>query len=243
MAITELDAIEIRQSRRSYLDIPLENEKVQKIQHYINTYNTRGHLSIQFIEDGREAFQGFTLGYGLFSGVRGYLALVGKTSDPFLQEKVGYYGERIILKLTKLGLGTCWVGGTFARSRCPAVVLEDETLIALITIGNVSRIRGPKEQNIYKLIHRHTKDFDRLYRSDSDVPGWFLIGLKAIQKAPSSMHKQPVHLQMNKSIVMASVKNYNSHQAIDLGIAKLHFEISAGGKFAFGNNAVFTKNR
>ncbi|MGB4659660.1 MAG: nitroreductase family protein [Mobilitalea sp.] len=241
--MTELDAIEIRQSRRSYLDTPIEEENIQKIHNYINAYNMRGHLSIQFIEDGREAFQGFNLGYGLFSGVRSYLALVGNTSDPFLQEKIGYYGERIILKLTKLGLGTCWVGGTFARSKCPAVLQEGESLVALITVGNVTRLKTPKEQTIYKFIHRHTKDFDRLFTSDSDVPGWFLIGLKAIQKAPSAMHKQPVHLQIKQDIVTASVKKYDSHQAIDLGIAKLHFEISVGGKFAFGNNAAFTKSR
>jgi hypothetical protein len=41
--------------------------------------------------------------------------------------------------------------------------------------------------------------------------------------------------------VTAEVKNVDSYLAIDLGIAKAHFEIGAGGKFSMGNGSEFKK--
>ena len=45
-----------------------------------------------------------------------YLVFAGPENDPDLDEKCGYYGERIILTATTMGLGTCWVGGTYDRT-------------------------------------------------------------------------------------------------------------------------------
>ncbi len=54
--------------------------------------------------------------YGSFSGVENYIALVGKKSQD-LEEKVGYYGEKLVLKAQELGLSTCWVALTHGRVR------------------------------------------------------------------------------------------------------------------------------
>ncbi|MDF2944149.1 MAG: Nitroreductase family protein [Herbinix sp.] len=239
--MTDLEAIELRQSRRGYLGTPIPIESIKQLQTSIEQYNKTSGLSIQWIEDGRAAFQGFSMGYGMFSGVRSYLALVGKTTDVNLKEKAGYYGELLVLEATKLGLGTCWVGGTFNRNQCPAKVREDETLISLIIIGNVAEKKGFKENAIYKLAHRGTKSLVELYTSETQVPDWFSEGMKAVQKAPSAINQQPVQFTYRDGFVTAEVKHTDNHQPIDLGIAKLHFEIGAGGKFELGNKASFKK--
>jgi len=240
--MTDLEAIEKRQSRRGYQGTPIAAARIKQLQVLIEQYNKSGNLTLQFIEDGREAFQGFNLGYGMFSGVRSYLAMVGKTADLHLKEKVGYYGELLVLESTKFGLGTCWVGGTFNRNHCPCKVNEDETLVCLITVGNANEKKGFRENAIYKLAHRGTKSLEQLYSCDAPTPDWFLEGMKAVQKAPSAINQQPVYFTFKKDTVTAEVKHTDNHQPIDLGIAKAHFEIAAGGKFGLGNQGIFKKD-
>lgn len=241
--MTDLEAIELRQSRRGFLETPVDAGIVSYLRERMEQYNKISNLSIQWIENGQEAFQGFSLGYGMFKGVRSYFALVGKTSDPHLKEKLGYYGEMLILEAVKYGLGTCWVGGTFNRNHCPCTVQSDETLIGLIVVGNVAEKKGFKENAIYKLAHRGTKAIDALYSSDTTAPEWFISGMKAVQKAPSAVNLQPVRFKYTDGIVTAEIKNTESYQPIDLGIAKLHFEIGSGkGKFELGNGAKFRVN-
>ncbi len=74
-------------------------------------------------------FDGLKKSYGLFSGVRHYLALVGNKTDMLTVEKLGYYGELLVLHATALGLGTCWVGGTYDDSCCPVTLEENESVI------------------------------------------------------------------------------------------------------------------
>ncbi len=235
-----MEAIQKRQSRRTYLDTPIAPEIIQKLEYLIKEYNEQSGLSFQFILNGKEAFQGLHTTYGLFHGVNSFIAAVGKTKDPHLNEKAGYYGERLVLEATKFGLGTCFVGGTFNRKRCPVTQNSDESLVYVITIGNVAKEKGLKEKTMYHLVHRHTKAIEEFYHSDqSDVPDWFLEGIRAVQKAPSAINRQPVFFHYHSGVVTAEVPNI-SGQAVDLGIAKANFELAAGGKFALGNRAAFT---
>lgn len=234
--MNDLEAIELRQSRRAYLPQPLDSTQLTKLKSEIEECNKESGLSIQLVEGAGEAFSGFTLGYGMFQGVRSYFALVGKTSDEHLREKAGYYGEKLVLEATKLGLGTCWVGGTFNRSRCACTIHEDETLVLIITVGAIPTKKPLRENAIYKLAHRGTKSLEQLYTCDTPVPDWFLKGIKSVQKAPSAVNLQPVLFHFEKDQVWAEVKNTNLYQLVDLGIAKLHFELGAGnGTFELGN--------
>ena len=105
--MTDLEAIELRHSRRSYLDTPIAKESIDVLKTAIDQYNKISGLSIQFVENGSEAFRGFTSSYGFFSGVQSYIAIIGKTSDTHLKEKAGYYGEKLVLQAVQLSLGTC----------------------------------------------------------------------------------------------------------------------------------------
>jgi hypothetical protein len=222
----------------------MDPSQLTKLKSEIEHCNNESGLSIQLVEDGSEAFSGFNLGYGMFQGVRSYLALVGKTSDDHLKEKAGYYGEKLVLEATKLGLGTCWVGGTFNRNRCACNLQEDETLALIITIGAIPAKKPFRENAIYKLAHRGTKSLEQLYTADAQVPDWFLNGMKCVQKAPSAVNLQPVLFHFEKGTVWAEVKNASSYQLVDLGIAKLHFELGAGnGSFERGNRGKYSINQ
>ncbi len=238
--MNHLEAIDLRQSRRAYLPQPIDSTQLIKLKSEIEQCNKESALSIQLVEDGSEAFSGFNLGYGMFQGVRSYFALVGTTSDEHLREKAGYFGEKLVLEATKLGLGTCWVGGTFNRNRCACTVHEDETLALIITVGPIPAKKPFRENAIYKLAHRGTKSLEQLYTSDIPAPDWLINGMRCVQKAPSAVNLQPVLFHYEQGDLWAEVKNSNSYQLVDLGIAKLHFELGSGkGTFELGNRGKF----
>lgn len=240
--MTNLEAIEKRSSRRSYLTTPISLEHLQILQTEVEQYNLASGLSIQLIHDGSEAFQGFLKSYSMFSGVQSFFALVGSTEDIHLKEKAGYYGERLVLEATKLGLGTCWVGGSFDRKHCPCKINEKEALVCVITVGNVEDTKTRKEKVIFGLTHAKKKvPLEKLYSSNSKAPEWFLEGMNAVLKAPSAANRQPVRFSYQSDKVTAFVNGKLFYEFIDLGIAKAHFEIAAVGKFEFGNHGVFHK--
>ena len=74
--------------------------------------------------------------YGKFSGVQNYIALIGKKNAD-LEEKLGYYGERLALFAQTLGLNTCWVALTFGKgavkNRC--TIAPGEKLVCVLALG------------------------------------------------------------------------------------------------------------
>jgi nitroreductase len=239
-----IEAIETRRSRRKYLPIALDPASAKTLQELINNITGREPLKMQlFIDDGN-AFDGFKKSYGMFSGVRNYIVLIGDSTDALSMEKFGYYGEQLVLQATALGLGTCWVGGTFDRKACPVKLDANESIVCAITVGAISPELSKKEKLIRWATHRKTKTAEQLYTSDGSVPDWFLAGIKAVQKAPSAVNRQPVIFAYDADIagtVTASVQDITVEGiAFDLGIAKLHFEIGAGGgEWDFGNGGKF----
>lgn len=243
--MNRVEAINKRCSRRTYIDKPIEKSKIRDIEEIIFKLNKEGNLSFEFIINNGKAFENVKKSYGLFKNVKNYIVVKGKKQE-FLMEKMGYYGEQLVLEATILGLGTCWVGGTFDRQSCPCKVEEDEILYGLIAIGYVEENLSLKEKVISKISHRNTKSIEEMYESDENVPQWFINGMKAVQKAPSAINKQPVKFNYKKENVTAKVLGNSDGEVVDLGIAKLHFEIgSEGGHWEFGNGAAFIiyKNR
>lgn len=94
--------------------------------------NQEANLHIQIIYDDPKCFDSFMAHYGKFSGVANYIALVGKKSSD-LEEQLGYYGEKLVLKAQELGLNTCWVALTHGKSKAETV--KGEKLVCLISLG------------------------------------------------------------------------------------------------------------
>lgn len=97
----------------------------------IDKCNSEGELNIQLVTDEPDAFDGFMAHYGKFSGVKNYVAMIGKKSAN-LQEKVGYYGEIIVLAAQSLGLNSCWVAMTYKKIKSAFTVGKDEKLCCVI---------------------------------------------------------------------------------------------------------------
>ena len=238
--MTNLEAIENRRSRRLYLQIPIEVEKLAVLQSFIDVYNKESNLSIRFVEDGSDAFDGLSKSYGLFKGVRSLLVMAGKKEDANLKEKVGYYGELLVLEAIKLDLEACWVGGSFDRNSGIVALTDSEELICVIPIGYTEKLSF-KEKMVHQMVAGKSKPLEKMLVSDMNPPRWILDGMKAVQKAPSAVNHQPVLFEYKDGVLKASVEDDGKFNLVDLGIAKSHFELAALGRFEIGNNGKFIK--
>lgn len=233
LVMNHLNAINLRQSARTYTDEIIDSNIENHLKGYIDWINEESGLTITWIKDGSRAFNGLSKSYGIFKGVHSIIALKGPSTLTHLKEKIGYYGEKIVLEATTKNLSTCWVAGTFDPDSLPINLDNDETLVCVVTIGHTPSKKGFRDRFIYSMSHRKTLPIDSFYTSDSDVPLWFEKGIEAIAKAPSAMNKQPVRCSYNKDRVTIAVEKES--QLVDLGIAKYHFELATHGQFTLGN--------
>ena len=131
--MTLQEAIEARHSVRKYIDKPIPQDIIDILQAKIEECNNLGNLHIQLVTNEPKAFKG-KMAYGSFSGVSNYFAMVGKKSDD-LSERIGYYGEHLVLLAQTLGLNTCWVGLTFNNIKDAYEKGNDEKLCCMIALG------------------------------------------------------------------------------------------------------------
>lgn len=228
-------AISVRHACRSYSPEKIADSVVEKLQSSIADYNLMSGLNIQLVLNNGDAFNTLSKSYGMFTGVNNYIAMIGKANGIHEKEKIGYYGEKLVLEATEYGLGTCWVAGTYDKEACACQLAPREEVYCVITIGYPAEKKGFKDKLITGVMHMKKKPLDYFYDSTHDVPSWFIEGIKAVQSAPSAINKQPIkfiYTDDSSQNAIPSVRawitsNSGGFEQIDLGIAKLHFEIGA----------------
>ena len=109
-----IEAIKARHSVRKYLDRPIEKAKAAQLREAIDRVNEAGGLNVQLVLNEPKAFSSGLWKYGQFSGVQNYLVMAGPKGKE-AEEKIGYYGEELVLLAQTIGLNTCWVGLTYKK--------------------------------------------------------------------------------------------------------------------------------
>lgn len=211
-------AMKNRHSVRAYTDRAIEGKVKDNLLSFIQTCNEESGLHMQLILNEPKAFAGRMARYGKFSGVKNYIALIGKKDDS-LDEKCGYYGEKVVLYAQSLGLNTCWVGLTYSKEKTAFQVGEGEKLRLVIAVGY-----GSTQGAAHK-----SKDRDKVMKASFSAPRWFIKGVDAALLAPTAMNQQKFIFSLNGDTVSATAGK-GFYSKVDLGIAKYHFEIGAGRK-------------
>ena len=221
--MTIQEAIEVRHSVRAYKDQPLSEDIVKTLEEEIVRLNNEGQLHIQLVCDEPKAFQGTMAKYGKFRNANNYIVMAGKKSDD-LDERIGYYGEHIVLLAQTLGLNTCWVGLSYSKVPGTFVLEEGEKIACYIAIGY-----GETQGVSHKI-----KTIEQVSNVSESTPAWFKKGVEAALLAPTAVNQQKfsfeyVGMNDNRHQVRAK-KGFSlvGYTKMDLGIAKYHFEIGAG---------------
>ncbi|MBW3092287.1 nitroreductase [Bifidobacterium sp. 82T10] len=226
MNITE--AMEARHAVRDFADQPIDAAALDELRAAVAAANAEGGLNIRLVHDETDAFGGCPTHYGRFRNVRWCLALIGRdaaagdTAD--LDERAGYFGERLALTAVSLGLDTGWAVLHDVAEHDDFWHLEDgERMPAAIAFGHATRPGRP---------HR-SKPVEELGAVEgggtlADAPAWFVSALEAAQLAPSALGKQPFRFTLLADGQTVRAEALDGVQSeIGLGIAKLHMELGA----------------
>ena len=221
--MTIQEAIEARHSVRAYKDLPLSEEIVKLLEDELVKLNNEGQLHIQLICNEPKAFQGTMAKYGKFRNVNNYLVMAGKKAED-LDERIGYYGEHLVLLAQTLGLNTCWVGLSYSKVPGTYVLEEGEKIACYIAIGY-----GETQGVGHKI-----KTVEQVSNASNITPSWFKKGVEAALLAPTAVNQQKFSFEhvgvKNNCHLIRAKKGFSmiGYTQMDLGIAKYHFEIGAG---------------
>lgn len=208
-----IKAIKERHAVRSYLDKPVENELRAELQTLVNECNSEGGLHIQLVWDEPKAFDSFMAHYGKFSGVTNYVALIAKKGK---EEQIGYYGEKIALTAQALGLNTCWVAMSYKKVPTAFKLAKGEKVHCVLALG-YGATQG---------VAHNVKRYEQV-ASGQNPPAWFVNGVNLALIAPTAINQQKFSFKYEDGKVSAKA-GVGFYTKVDLGIAKLHFEIGAG---------------
>ena len=183
--------------------------------------------------------------YGFIRGARYFIA--GAVSRQSMAEAdYGYLFEQIILELTRMGLGTCWIGGTFKRTDYVGVLdlRSDEMIPAISPVGYATRrraiadrvVRWGAKGDMRKPQEELFFDQDFLTALTLEKVGQYKDVLEMVRIAPSASNRQPwrwvtagntYHLHLERSKGYRKYGALPDLQMIDMGIAMAHFELAA----------------
>ncbi len=221
--MTLQEAIKQRHTVRRYISSPLEQAAIDSLSKNIEECNREGNLHIQLVLNEKRAFTG-VLSYGQFSGVENYIIMAGKMCEN-LDEKIGYYGQLLVLQAQTLGLNTCWVALTYRKIKEFYNLEEDEKIVCVIALGY-----GKTQGKGHKI-----KRPEQVSNVSEDTPEWFLNGVNSALLAPTAINQQKFFFEYsfdesgNRHVVRAKAGfSMFGYTEIDLGIAKRNFEIGAG---------------
>ena len=218
------EAIKARHSVRAYKAQPLTEDIVRVLEKEIEEQNRQGHLHIQLVKNEPKAFQGKLAKYGKFSNVTNYLVMAGQKAED-LDERIGYYGEHLVLLAQTLGLNTCWVGLSYSKIPGTYVLEEGEVIKAYIAIGY-----GETQGGGHKI-----KTVEKVSNTSDITASWFREGVEAALLAPTAVNQQKFFFEYipardNQPARVVAKRNFSliGYTQLDLGIVKYHFEVGAG---------------
>jgi nitroreductase len=250
-----VEVIKARYSVRTYQSRPIEGTARERLTRFAASGQTGpfGNQSrfavVAASQEDQQALK--SLGtYGVIKDATAFLAGATHEQDHSLED-FGFLMERLILQATDLGLGTCWLGGTFTRSSFAArlSLQPGETLPAVASMGYAAE-RPRAMDSLMRLFPQSHKrlPWERLF-FDGDfasplaqqAAGEYAAPLEMVRLGPSASNRQPWrvlregstwHFYLRRSRAygpssFGSLWPVADLQRIDMGIALCHFELTA----------------
>ena len=212
--MTTLELMKKRHSVRQYTGKKIEEEKRAVLDALCKEINDETGMHFQMIYEDSRCFNSFLAHYGRFTGCNDYIALVGP-KDENLDEKVGYYGEKLVMKAQELGLNTCWAALTHGKTKAEVNKGEKQAIIIALGYGATQGIS-----------HKN-KDLATLAKTGADDPRWYKDGVEAALLAPTAVNQQQFYIDRQGDKVTITARKGPCFM-IDLGIVKYHFEAASG---------------
>jgi nitroreductase len=249
-----LEVMRGRFSCRRYLKKPIEGPIRARLEAFLaglgpGPFGSRTRFGLlAATEDDEQALKGLGT-YGMIRSPQGFIVGAMRPGAKNLED-YGYLMERAVLAAVGLGLGTCWLGGSFRKSRFAAGfgLAKDETVPAVVALGysaDADRSGGWAGRAVKRSARLAPEamffsgGFDQALREGE--AGALAPALEAVRWAPSASNKQPWRLVRSGAgwhFFLRRTKGYgrgvsgiffptDDLQRIDMGIAMCHFEAAA----------------
>ena len=236
------ETIKKRKSVRNYEKRGLSEQQRSEIVTYMNQIENPFQVKVKFHFLETELLdKGQKLGtYGVIQGAKDYLGVTVKNTD-FAMEAVGYAFEMLVLYATSLGLGTCWMGGTFNRNQFKTAmeISENDVFPIISPIGIPLEKRSITDTLVRKIAKSdQRKEWKELFFSTSfenilskEDASDYVTALELVRIAPSASNKQPWRIVKDGELFhFFKVQGYGDVfgydiQSVDMGIAACHFEL------------------
>ena len=243
--VTQL--IRKRYSCRTYATDPIDEERRKALESFIADQTGPFGSPTQFeliaaTEEDRETLRDLGT-YGFIKNPTAFVIGAMGPGDKNLED-FGYAMERIILFATELNLGTCWLGGTFTKSRFADKISagEGERVPAVTSVGIVQG-DWPEPQD-----GSHRDGWEQLFFDQTfgqpltrKNAGAYATPLEMVRLGPSASNKQPwrvvhrdsaYHFYIRRSPryrewIVQGLLGIADMQRLDAGIAMCHFELTA----------------
>lgn len=150
-----------------------------------------------------------------------YVALIVDRQAPDAALYAGVSGEALVLEAVSLGLGTCWVGGTYRKSAVQTPLKDGEYLAAIIALGVPARERHVKRAPRKKLT-------DICLSDPTGWPMWAFNAAECLRMAPSALNRQPWRLSFSGRTIQLEKTAFAG--TLDMGIALLHLSLGVGDR-------------
>jgi len=252
-----IENIKLRFSCRDYGREPVNARKREQLQAYIEAlppgpFGTRPRFDLlAATERDSKSLRGLGT-YGFIKNPSAFI--VGAMSPAeYDLEDYGYLMESIILYATSLDLGTCWLGGTFTKSRFAKKInlSANETMPAVTSLGEFT-VSGQKRRGVASrtagsdrrlpwdtLFSNHTLDMPLLQNEAAE----YAAVLEMVRVGPSASNKQPWRILKHNQFwrfylqrtpgyrrdLIKRILDLCDLQRLDMGIAMCHFELTAKG--------------
>jgi len=249
------DIIEQRFSCRSYNNESIQEKHKRSLEDFLFTQKAGPlgtHARFELIaatQDDRQSLKGLGT-YGFIKNPMGFI--VGAVeAGRYNLEDYGYLLEYIVLAATDIGLGTCWLGGSFSKSGFAKKIAlcSSEILPAVIAAGYEVNKNGSREIIRSQLKMHRRLPMEQLFFADTfgnplttEAADLYAQPLEMVRRAPSASNKQPwrivrigeawhFYLQRTrgygKGTLLFGILRLADLQRVDIGVAMCHFELTA----------------
>ncbi len=244
----DMNTIMQRGSVRTYDDMDVKEEHKARMHSLLEKANSeRGPFGtsyrIQDLPMETSAEKAVKVGtYGVIKGQKGFLVGICDLSRESLID-LGKALQEMVLELTSMGIGTCWLGGTFKRSDLagPIDLNERENIAVLISYGYPAK-RKRLVEGLMKAAagSKNRKEPGELFFSEGfspleeEMPSYLENLLEAVRLAPSAMNKQPWRVIVADDELLLNLQRPTKTDGramnmkyLDMGIAMAHLETAS----------------
>lgn len=231
--LTIQQAIDARVSCRAFDRRGLEPELLERLGEFVQDLNAASglHFTLYTASEEKSAIR---LARSMFPYSPLTCLLLTGAQTPEAEEQTGYFGQRFVLHAARLGLGTCWVAGTYDHHSVPLQPVEGESVLSVIPVGYPMEKTPLKQQMIRSGLRRGDRSDEAFVESEvlySQLPDWFRRCVEAVRKGPSAVNGQPVNLTWRDGEIHAKLwKTNHRMEYLDLGIAKAQFQAAAAAQ-------------